>query len=192
MSLALKRTVAPDALAVSVAEAKTHLRVSHAADDTYIEGLIKAAVASCETYQGRSYVAQTWCRTLDCFPPGPIVLPRAPLSSVVSVTYTDAAGQSHTLDAGEYCVDAASEPGRILPTVNGYWPSDARGYSNDVAITYVAGYGDPEDVPDEYKHAVLFLVALWYRQREPVASSGVAEVPFTARYLLDPDRIRNV
>lgn len=192
MSLALKRTVAPAETPVSVAEAKTHLRVSHTADDTYLAGLIRAATASCETYQGRAYVSQTWVRTLDCFPPGPIVLPRAPLSSVVSVTYVDADGQSHTLPSTEYCVDLASEPGRILPTVNGYWPSDARGYSNDVAVTYVAGYGNAASVPDEYKHAVQFLVALWYRQREPVAASGVAEVPFTARYLLDPDRIRNV
>lgn len=86
---------------VSLAEAKAHLRVDFSDDDTLISALIDAATAHIDGYTGilaRALVTQTW-RQDFCDWPGDRVLrlPLAPVASVESVKYFDAANVETTV-----------------------------------------------------------------------------------------------
>lgn len=173
---AILRTVDPASEPLSTAEVKTHLRIEFSDDDTYLDALIKAARRYVEQFTRRSLITQTWRYSLDAWP-APIipahlqtgtgvVLPYPPLQSVTSVQYTDTEGSTQTFS--DYTVDTDSDPGWILPSYGNAWPV-TRNVMNAVRITYVAGYGDAStDVPDELRHAMKLLVAMWYENREAI------------------------
>ena len=52
-----------------------------------------------------------------------IKIAKWPLSSVTSIAYLDADGDSQTLSASKYIVDAANIPGRIKPAFGEVWPT---------------------------------------------------------------------
>jgi hypothetical protein len=65
---AIKQTTAPAVEPVSLAEAKTFLRVSMSGDDAQITGLISAAREYSETFCNRSFAVKGYVQYLDCFP----------------------------------------------------------------------------------------------------------------------------
>lgn len=161
------QSVAPVNTAVSRADVKTHLRVEHTDEDDLIDVYLGAAIRAAEERLRRQLITATWVLKLDDFPDdGVIELPRPPLQSVTSIQDVDTEGTTQTLDSGEYDVDTASDPGRILLGYQKTWPT-VRDQRHAVTITYVAGYGDePEDVPADYRLAIKILTADWYRNRE--------------------------
>ena len=189
-ALRATRTVAPAAEPVSVIEAKEHLRVDIGDDDTLIEALITAAREYVEQGSRRALVTQTWRLNLDQFPAGPeIELPRPPLQSVTSVTYRDSDGTTNTLSSSIYEVDTDSTPGRIRLAYGEDWPSDTLAETNPVRITFVAGYGDADDVPRRWKQAILLLVGHWYENREATISGTIPRsIPFAVESLINLDR----
>src|SRR3990172_9406936 len=110
--MALALVTAPATEPVTRTEAKVHLRIESAvtADDTLIDRLIIVARQLGEAHTGRAFITQTWDLKLDAFPAGRIRLPKAPLSSISSVTYLDTNGASQTWDSGDYLVDAPAGP----------------------------------------------------------------------------------
>ena len=66
----LRLKTAPTLTPVSVAEAKTHLRIdsSFTADDTYIETLINVATSAAENYTNLALMEQSWYLDIDAFP----------------------------------------------------------------------------------------------------------------------------
>src|SRR5215831_749384 len=169
---------------VTLAEAKLYARIDLGDDDALVTGLIAAGRQRCERVSGRALVTQTWKLTLDQFPgsaqgdplegpgffawgagQGPIRLPRAPAQSVVSVQYTDGAGNLQTLPATQYYVDVTAEPARIFPAYGTLWPVTLW-RAGAVAVTFTAGYGPASAVPDEIKARVKAYVAYVYRERE--------------------------
>jgi hypothetical protein len=174
---------------VSLAEAKLHLRVEISDDDALISALIKAARSKCETEQGRAYVAQTRDLYLDYFPwfgpglpygvpvlevaganptspfglGGIIMIPRPPLLSVTSITYTDPSGTLQTLDPSHYEVSAGT-PGRVAPVPGLAWPS-ARVQLDAVKVRYTCGWATADDVPDSIKVAIKLLLTHLYENR---------------------------
>jgi uncharacterized phiE125 gp8 family phage protein len=180
----LVRTVRPTVEPVSLAQAKSHLRVDTDADNEYIITLIQAAREYVEELLDTTLVTTTWAASYDCFPLWEIVLPRPPLIASVSVAYRDVGGTSQTL-TDPYQTDARAIPGRIFPIFNTVWPA-VRGDENSVVVTYTAGYGDSgAAVPGVIKHAILLLVANWYAIREPVVVGSTANsIPNTLETLL--------
>lgn len=112
-----------------------------------------------------------------------IVPPLSPLQAVTSLTYYDQAGVLQTLDASLYLVDIDSDPGRVMPAPNTFWPLIQQ-RMNAVTLTFVAGYGAAAAVPDTLKTAIRFLIGHWYVNRESVAGGGLAEVPQSVDALL--------
>ena len=165
------QTVAPDTDPVTPADVMNYARIEVADETTLVRQLIKAATYDCEqALTWRQFVTATWTRTWDRFPgPGAffseIELPYPPLQSVTTVKYYDSAGTQQTLATTEYDVDALSEPGRIAPAFGKTWPA-TRNQINAVEITFVAGYGVREVVPEGIKLAISALVAFWYEHRE--------------------------
>lgn len=170
--MALSLTVAPSVEPVTVAEAKAHCKVDHAADDDYFTNfLIPSARRWAESYTGRAFLSQTFVLKLRGFGCEPIVLPRPPLASITSIAYTDGAGASATWAASSSGYQLEQPSGEmamhasIRPAYGVSYPS-TRDVPDSVVITYVAGYGAAATaVPVGIKHGVLMLIEDMYRQR---------------------------
>lgn len=178
---------------------KLHLRVDGTAEDDAITAYMKAARIFCEDYTGRAFINQTWRLKIDDFPSlvknqhyydAFIELPRAPLSSVTSITYIDADGNVQTLSTDIYDVDTDSYVGGVYLAYGQSYPA-TRNQRHAVTVTYVAGYGaSASDVPALFIHAIKLLTGHFYEQREPVSfANNMYEVPFTVKSLLDMNKV---
>lgn len=175
---------------VTAAEAKLHLRVSVATDDTLIAALITAARTTCEERLRRTLIQTDWQLTLDAFPCA-IPLRMSRVISVQSVQYVDANGSPQTLAGSEYQVDSESEPGWIVPAYGKAWPV-TRDQANAVTVAYRCGYGAAAAaVPAPIKQWILLQIGALYENREAVvATPGIVAVDLGfAERLLDPYRI---
>lgn len=184
------RIAAPVSEPVTLADAKTHLRVDVPDDDAYIEALIAVARTAAEDRLQRTLVNTAWRLTLDGFPPA-IMLPMPPLVSVQSVQFRSADGEWLTLDAQDYDVDPVNEPGYVVPAPGVRWPSVGAGI-NGVQVNYTAGYGATgTSVPAPIRHWLLLALSDLYHQRN--RSSDKPAVPqHFADGLLDTYKIWGV
>lgn len=186
----------PPVRAVSLAEAKAHLRVDVDDENVLIEALLQAAEEWAENYCRRSFVQRTLELRMDCFP-AEIRLPRGPVISVTHVKYTDAGGSVATMDAAGYQVDTYSVPPRIVPVFGGTWPTPKVGSLNAVLVEYEAGYapsGSPtnaDNVPLAVKAAIKLIVGHLFEHRELVAERALHEVPFAVKHLLAAFEVRD-
>lgn len=165
--------------AVSTAEAKAHLRVEIADDDTLIAVLIAAATSMAEHELGRALVTQEFTLAIDRFPRGAIYLERPPLQSITSVKYLDESDVQQTLAPESYRL--IMDP--LAPSiVSDSWPT-----GTEVEIKYVAGYGDASVVPAQIKQWILVHIGAMYENREAVGKP-LEPIPFVDR-LLDRYRV---
>lgn len=192
MKVARTLVSSPGSEPVSLAEAKSHLDQDHAADDVLITDLIEAARRYAEKRTWRAFVTQTWDFFWDRFPVGNgcIELPLPPLQTVTHVKYRDPDGVLQTLDASNYNVLAAEEPGLVEPAYNTTWPT-TRDQKHAVTVRAVVGYGDATDVPTNYRQGMLLLIRHWYDNPAAVVTGTVAtEVKLSVAALLDVDHAR--
>jgi len=166
---------------VSLEEIKSWCRVDFPDDDAVLTSNGIAAREYVEQATGRQLVTATWKLTDRYFRAVQVRLPKPPLQSVTSVQYRDASGNLQTLDPSEYYVDLSCN--LIEPT--DCWPS-VGDFPDAVQITFAAGYGDPENVPQTIKHAIMSLSAHWFENREPaVIGAQAVEVPVHVRSLIN-------
>lgn len=184
----------PDVEPVTLAEAKTHLRVDISTDDTLIETLIAVARDYVErTSRPRlALITQTWRYITDEWPKEDMIELRPyPLQRVASISYTNDAGVTVTIPSTDYVVDTSSEPGRLRLKSSVSWPSTTLQVLNGLAIEFDAGFGDSgSDIPPALRQEILLLVAHWYENREIAVTTGamVASIPFTVQALQAPWR----
>lgn len=173
-------------------EVKLHLRVDGTAEDAYLTRLIKGARAEFEKLNGRALFTSTYRLVLDAWPGDDrIVLPRPPLQSVTSVVYTDEEGNTATLSSDDYYVVTDATPGYLALNAGASWPWTTLRPRAGVAVTFVAGFDDVADIPEEYRQAILLLLAHWYENREAVISSGAVpkSLPFAFESIAMMDRV---
>jgi uncharacterized phiE125 gp8 family phage protein len=182
--MALNRITAPTTEPVSLAEAKLHLRVDDSTDDALIGVLIQAAREAAENHLGRSLMPQVWELTRDAFPAddGELRLRMGPVTGIVSVTYTDTASATQTLDAAKYSLDAKSLVAWLLPAYGESWPDTLR-TANAVTVTYAAGYADAATVPASVKAWMLVQIGHWYANREATTERALTPLPFVDNLL---------
>lgn len=126
---------------VSLALAKSHLRVDGTDDDNLISGLIVAARRWCENYQNRTYMEQTWELWLDDFPAEDYIeIPLPPLQSITSIKYYDTDDTEATVTATDYIVDATGFIGRVVLADGKSWPTTSLRPAKGVCIEFVCGY----------------------------------------------------
>lgn len=189
--MATKVITPPTSEPVTLSEAKSHLRVDFADDDTYISGLISAARSYSEGFQKRSIPQQTLELSMDKFPVNSrtngscaIQLHSGPVQSVSSVKYTKSDVTVVTMTAGtDYLVNSRDQ---IVPVTT--WPVVDLISTDAIKIQYTAGYSS---VPPATKQALLLLIGHWYENREAIIaqSRGVAqELPLAVQSLLSLDR----
>lgn len=185
----LTLVTAPAVVAVSLAEAKEHLRVEadDHDDDFLIQGLLDAAIATIDGPEGigAAMVTQTWRLSLDCLF-SPIRVPIWPLRSVTGITYVDDDGATQTLSSSLYRVNTDRRPGVIERAYNASYPN-VIARSGAVKITFTAGFGSlAADTPRDLRAAILLIVGHLYANREAVViGSPVATVPMAAEAILN-------
>lgn len=158
---ALRRTVAPELLPVSLDEAKERLDIlDDNSQDSEIRSLIQQAVDIVERDTCLALMTQTWTLNLDCFPCDIIELRRTPVASVTHVKYYIDETLT-TLSSAVYETDFISEPARVRPVDGEVWP-DTDDKLNAVVITFVAGYTSAANVPPRAKTAVLLALRHLY------------------------------
>ena len=186
----LVRQTQPAVEPVTLAEAKAHLRVDTADDDTYITGLVRAAREWVEQYLDRTLVHTQWVMRFDKFPPDgtlDIELPRPPMvasgtATAVALTFTYENGDTATYSTASFRVDRASTPGAVKTLYGQTWPPHLQD-DNAISVTWWAGYGaSGSDVPQGVKNAMLLYVHELYEKR------GNGEPPAAAKALLDAYR----
>lgn len=192
---------------VSTAELAMQLRVDSNDEDTLLADLIGAAREKFEEDTRRVYITRNFMLYLDQFPywgqldrqslertsqavgvfyGGGIFLRKAPVSSVTSIQYVDAAGTTQSLatDGSAYVTDLVSEPARIYPAYGAFWPI-TRWQNNAIRITFAAGYGATSTtVPKRARQAIRLLAAHWYWNREAVGNK-TEEVPLSYQTCVD-------
>lgn len=172
---------------ITASEFKTHARVYHTQDDTYIATLILVATQCIEHETRRALINRSFTLQLEGFPAGgEIILPRSPLSTVSSVTYTDAAGATQTLSASNYNTYSVNGVGRVVLKSTASWPTTQGTGALDVSVNFTAGYGATSaSVPVALKQAVLLWATHWYDNRTSVnVGNLVTELPMTVQRLI--------
>ena len=186
----LTRATGPAVEPVTLAEAKTHLRVDGTASDTEITAMITAAREWCEQYLDRTLVHTQWVMRFDKFPPDgtmDIELPRPPMAAAgtataVALTFTYENGDTATYGTSSYRVDRSATPGAVKTNYGGTWPPHLQD-DNSISVTWWGGYGaSGSDIPQAIRSAILLCVSEFYEKR------GSGEPPTAAKMLLDAYR----
>jgi|SRR5579884_1210399 len=183
------RTITPPAgLPLALADAKSHLRVDSTDDDTYIGALIAVATEMVEAATQRRLMPQTLEWVLQSWR-AQLVLPVAPVQSVVSVTYVDTTNTPQTLDPSAYTVLTKANK-VIVPAYGRIWPLLYWVAAEPVVVRFVAGYGATDGgseandaaaaVPPGLIHLIKLMVSFMYENREPAVLGNTVpqKLPF--------------
>jgi uncharacterized phiE125 gp8 family phage protein len=179
------QVIVPPEPAVTLAEAKSHLRVTISEDDALIELYLAAAQGYLDGPGGVLGVAlepQTLDSALDAFPTNEIRLPFGPVVSVASVDYLDPDGAPQVVASSNYYLDQFSAEAWIVPYADFAWP-DTMDTANAVRASWIAGTGTPPTL----KAAILLLTGHLYANREAVGTK-LDEVPLGVDALIRPWR----
>ncbi len=160
---------------ISLAEIKLHLRIDTNDEDTLLSSLIIAAKRYVEEVTRRQLLTSTKILYLDSFS-SEIRLSKPPAQSVTSIQYIDIDGDTQTVDSSVYEIDTSVEPATINLAYGQSWPS-VRGDKNCITVTFVAGYGTKDDVPEMIKTAIKLIVGGWYEHREGISPLTIKKVP---------------
>lgn len=192
--LAPVRVTLPAETPVSLDEVKAHLKVEHTDDDTYLRALIQVVTDHLDGYSGilgRALVTQSWRMDLRRFPGDrELRFPLLPVQSISAVNYWDALNADQTLDASAYSLYVNSFGPVLLFNGGTQWPG-LYSRADAVRVTFVAGYGTPNDVPAPIKHAMLLMIGDLYASRgEKIRGDSMVEPAIDA--LLAPFRVRRI
>jgi uncharacterized phiE125 gp8 family phage protein len=172
---------------ITLAEAKAHLRVDHADEDTLIEAYIAGARSSVEAVLKASLLETVWQYRIDGGFPREIRLPIGPVLTTngLAVTYVDGAGAVQTLDPASYQASLGSTA-VIRPAYALVWPV-TRPELDAVRVTFRAGWPAAADLPAAVRAALLLMIGHLYANREAVIPAGaLTELPLGVHNLLMP------
>ena len=194
----LFRVTPPTSPIVSLAEVYSHLRLDPAGsppshpDDALLTAYIGAATDYMDGWHGvlgQCVVTQTW-RAEAAFPDyyGRFEIPM-PVADVTSVEVLRD-GAYETVPGALYTFRDMSSYGIVRPRTGMSWPSFDHDESS-FRITFTAGFGGPDDVPDNLKAAALMHIGALYENREAIVTGGTPHVvPFNYDSLIATYRIR--
>lgn len=178
---------------LSLADAKSHLRVDHSDEDDLITAYIGAAVEVCEQFCENSLQRTSYTITADTLLKF-MQLPNLKFMEISSVKYYDSTDTEQTVDAGAYRLD--QNTARLVfpsgaPSVN------STDHPGGVSITVTAGYdiaGTGATAnrvpPSALIHAVKLILGHLYESRQDVTDFQKYELPLGAMRLMGPYRVK--
>ena len=174
MKWTLKRTSSPQFLAVTLDEAKAHLRVSGTAQNDLITRLIESATEQLERDIERCLVQATWQQSQYGFAEDgkSILLNMSSTTAISSITYIDGDGVEQTLPTDKYSLDAGRNAVTCLDDDEG-WPETLVTPSerDTVFINFTCGVTSADCLPRLYTKAILLDVGRYYY--DPAQEAGV-------------------
>lgn len=175
----------PETEPVSLAEARTWLRLDNAADDDLVRALIVAARLMVEAEIGQVLISQTWRLVGDRWPASEEIPVRiGQVLSVLGARVHPAEGEPTAIAPETISIPPGRDPPVIAPTLR---PAPGR-KSSGIEIDLRLGFGDTgADVPETIRLAIRRLVALWYENRGDVGDME-SGLPPQIRALLRPFR----
>ena len=180
---------APASTVISLAEAKTFLRIDsdYDDDDNYITSLINVATNVVEEFTRRRLISQTYNIYYDEFPPY-IDLQVGDRITVSHIKYYDTNNSLQTLAVSNYDLDTRIKPGRIYQSETGDFPNTYE-RPNAVEVEFVVGAA-ASDVPAPIVQAIYIIVGRYYENRQDVVTGTIAsELPLMVDHLLTPYRL---
>lgn len=175
----LVRVTAPATAPISLAEAKTQMRVESSDDDSIIQRLIDAAVAFVDVQGalGKAMITQTWGQWLSPNP-STVYLSLGPVQSVSAIKYYDVDGALQTATLSDFNVFGTPNRISVSPKSGKAWPV-TQTRDDAIKIEYIIGYGSTSaSVPETVRHALMMLVAHWYDMRETSTEKQMYDLPF--------------
>lgn len=179
-----KTTIQPAAEPVSLAEVKLALRLDGAELDGDLVMQIQSAREQAEHETGLLLMPQTVRLDLVDWP-AELIIERAPVQSIASVSYWDGSAWQ-VLDADGYTLYPSGTMWRVDP-VSG-WPSLGQGRGPRVRVLFEAGYANAAAVPATVKRFIIAQVAAWIRTPEAFSEAKLTPSPFLSG-MLDTVRI---
>ena len=196
---------------ISLAETKTHLRVTSSADDSYITGLISMALDACEMYVGYSIrkAAMKYAFSgftgpmvsVDTLNPyglieGNILRLYTRVLSVQAIKYVDTNNAVQTatdwIDApvkfGQFgrSIVFESTPGNLTDDTVRMIVELTEGFE----LASATGVNESSKFPVSIKHAALLLIGQYYDNRQAVVIGATQnKMDYNHEYLLDKYRI---
>jgi uncharacterized phiE125 gp8 family phage protein len=161
-----EKVTAPATDPVSIDDAKRQSNVFHDDDNALLAGFGAAARDHVEKYCNILLGTQTVEVRCDGFC-DMARLPLAPLQSVTSIIYIDAAGVEQTLPTTVYELRNDELETAIVRKYGQQWPAVQMG--SRITVTATAGYSA---LPASIKHAMLLWISEAYEQRENAAAPG--------------------
>lgn len=186
--MALLMTSGPTIEPVTLAEAKAHLRVDSAAEDTLITALITTSRLQIEAALSIALLSQTWSYFIDRLPrDGVIALPLRPVRSLDAVRRHQDDGGFAVLPPSGFTLDGLSMPPRIVARETTAFATAPR-LANAYEFSVTVGFGaTAADVPAPIREAVLQLTAHWFEHRDPSEiGTEAARIPAAVSQLLAP------
>lgn len=146
-------STAPKGLPLDLTHVKRHLAIYDTDRDGLLPTWIRQAWQTAEARTNRVLLHSRYTLTMPNFPNEivrvannwpyhAIVIPHAPLASVVSIQYIDSAGATQTVSGSDYVVNRKAVPSFVTPTYGVSWPSP-QDLEEAVTVTYDAGYASP-------------------------------------------------
>jgi uncharacterized phiE125 gp8 family phage protein len=177
----LRLVTPPTDRAVSLNEARRHLRIEDTDQDDLIAAYIEAAEQSL-SYIGRALKPATYA--LDVYGIGSryIDLPMPPLRAISSVSTVGSAGTLSVLDPSAYTVMTAAG-GQTLVTLAS--PPTFTSGSIWATVQYTAGY---DIVPSALRAAILLIVGTLFENRSGASPVPMTKLPYGVDPLVGPFR----
>lgn len=182
----LRRTIGPALPAITLAEAKMHLRVDSNAEDEYITSLIYGAMGLVDGTGalGLSISEQTWTLWVPQSP-GVVRVTMGPFIEITKISYYDTDSVLQDGDVTDFEVRLDSDFVNVRPKSGKAWPP-ATSREDAIAIQFTAGFSE---TPDGIKHALKLLIGHWYPTREAVSELSLKEVPLAFSALIENERL---
>ena len=201
---------------ISLATAKSFLRVTNTAEDTLITTMIGAAIEVAQNYTNSRFLETEFTMYMETWDDvyvsnhynttlsdgtylttggyvgkdglNQIVLPYAPLDSITHVKYYDSSNTQQTMTENtDYSVHKFINQKGFIEIMDGITYPNVYDRANAIEIKFKAGYGTAaSDVPEAIKSAILLIIGFMYEKREDT----VSRLPKASEYLLDPYRFK--
>ena len=187
--------VPPTVEPLTIETVREQRRITSRSLDARLDAWRRAARQQFEEETGLQLITATRHFTLERFPVQPAIeVGRAPVQTVLSVSYLDSTGARQVMDSTQYepfpqtafpedspptlqAYGPYATPGGIQLVTGASWPTSAD-RAGAVRIVYQAGFGDtPDTIPELLRYALLQYVGDFHRWDSNQAEGAVAVLP---------------